>query len=343
MDWPPQSPSPTMSGQHQSPMFYMQQAPPTPSPISAYPQALRNAPLYLSRGYVSHMFGPSASRTFWASVLKVLPENIQPQANNTSSFWSIASHDLSAGPQNAGRLLDYNIGAEYVNGPVVPQRLWQPLYRRIREVLVDNSRLCMPIFFVMQDSGQVGLSLADALAKKHYLLLGHNHPVDLGGKVTTHIRILWRGYSEYKRQIQIQDQTRDRNPITLGRLVEHVSEDEYDVQWRVGPDGVKVEDVVLVGVLHTSAGTWQPILRLNRKLPNPPPQPLAPSVVAQTRYPTPIQHPSSASQASSPEQFGLPGTPSSQYTRAYPSTTQLQPGYGENYSSSQLYSAFPYT
>lgn len=82
------------------------------------------------------------------------------------------------------------LDADYVAGPVVPQQLWQPLYKRIREVLVENSRLCMPIFFIVQETGRVGLSLSDALAKKHYLLHGHNQAVDLGGKVTTHIRIL---------------------------------------------------------------------------------------------------------------------------------------------------------
>jgi hypothetical protein len=137
------------------------------------------------------MFGPSSSRTFWASILKVLPENIRPQAvNSVSPYWQISPQDLSAGQYNAGRMLDYMVGAEHTVGPVVPQRLWQPLYRRIREVLVDNSQLCMPIFFVIQETGRVGLPLTDALAKKHYLLYAHNHAVELGGKVTTHIRIL---------------------------------------------------------------------------------------------------------------------------------------------------------
>ncbi|KZV67047.1 hypothetical protein PENSPDRAFT_551577, partial [Peniophora sp. CONT] len=166
-------------------------------------------------------------------------------------------------------------------GPVVPQQLWQPLYKRIREVLVENSRICMPIFFVVQETGRVGLTLSEALAKKHYLLHGHNQAVDLGGKVTTHIRILWKGYVEYKRQIQIQDQTRDRNPITLGRLVEHVArtvqrfmerppqrnEDDFDPRWIVGPQGITMNDIVLVGIVHSSAGSWQPILRLSRPLP----------------------------------------------------------------------------
>ncbi|KAI0322813.1 hypothetical protein OF83DRAFT_1026798, partial [Amylostereum chailletii] len=163
-------------------------------------------------------------------------------------------------------------------GPVIPQRLWSPLYRRIREVVVDNSPLCMPIFFVHHDTGRVGIALSEALAKKHYVLHGDGHAVDLGGKVTTHIRILWKGYHEFKRQIQIQDQTRERNPIILGKLVEHVArtvqrflaqpppvvEGEYDTRWRVGSGGIQINDIVLVGVVHTSAGSWQPLLRLSR-------------------------------------------------------------------------------
>ena len=144
----------------------------------------------MDRGYIAHMFG-AASRTYWGAVLKASPEQLQLQmAPGPSPCWRISPQDHSAGPQNAGRVLDYVLDADYTTGPVVPQLLWQPLYKRIREVLVDNTRLCMPIFFVVHDTGRVGLSLSEALAKKHYLLNNHNQVVDLGGKVTTNIRIL---------------------------------------------------------------------------------------------------------------------------------------------------------
>ncbi|VDB88670.1 unnamed protein product [Peniophora sp. CBMAI 1063] len=237
---------------------------------------------FMDRGYIANMF-ESAARTYWSAVLKTTPEGLPLQMiSGPSPCWCISPHEHTAGAQNAGRVLDYMLDADHATGPVVPQQLWQPLYKRIREVLVDNSRLCMPVFFVAQESGHVGLSLSDALAKKHYLLQGHDQAVDLGGKVTTHIRILWKGYAEYKRQIQIQDQTNDRKPITLSRLVEHVArtvqrfvekppqrnEDDFDPRWTVGPDGLSSNDLILVGIVHSSAGTWQPILQLSRPLPH---------------------------------------------------------------------------
>ena len=33
----------------------------------------------------------------------------------------------------------------------------------------------------------------------------------------------WSGYEEFSRQIQLKDQTRSRNPITLGRWAQYVA------------------------------------------------------------------------------------------------------------------------
>jgi len=37
-----------------------------------------------------------------------------------------------------------------------------------------------------------------------------------------------------------------------------------DPNWRVGAGGITKEQVILVGVVHVSQGSWQPILPLNR-------------------------------------------------------------------------------
>jgi hypothetical protein len=38
-----------------------------------------------------------------------------------------------------------------------------------------------------------------------------------------------------------------------------------DPNWRVGArGGITKEDVILIGVVHVSQGSWQPILQLNR-------------------------------------------------------------------------------
>jgi hypothetical protein len=37
-----------------------------------------------------------------------------------------------------------------------------------------------------------------------------------------------------------------------------------DPNWRVGVGGITKDQVILVGVVHVSQGSWQPILQLNR-------------------------------------------------------------------------------
>jgi hypothetical protein len=37
-----------------------------------------------------------------------------------------------------------------------------------------------------------------------------------------------------------------------------------DPNWRVGAGGITKEQVILIGVVHVSQGSWQPILQLNR-------------------------------------------------------------------------------
>ena len=37
-----------------------------------------------------------------------------------------------------------------------------------------------------------------------------------------------------------------------------------DPNWRIGDGGITKDQVILVGVVHVSRGSWQPILQLNR-------------------------------------------------------------------------------
>ena len=131
------------------------------------------------------MFG-KASRVYWTAVLKAQPEQLHLKAMaNPQLYWTLSPQHGLDHSLHSGRAIDYGLDA----GQVVPQRLWQPMYRRIQEVLVDDSRLCLPIFFVVQATGRVGLPLSGALTS-HQLLRDHDQVVDFGGKITTHIRIL---------------------------------------------------------------------------------------------------------------------------------------------------------
>ena len=37
-----------------------------------------------------------------------------------------------------------------------------------------------------------------------------------------------------------------------------------EAAWRIGPEGITHDDVNVVGVVHVSQGSWQPILQLRR-------------------------------------------------------------------------------
>jgi hypothetical protein len=37
-----------------------------------------------------------------------------------------------------------------------------------------------------------------------------------------------------------------------------------DEHWRIGPGAITKGDVTIVGVVHVSQGSWQPILQLTR-------------------------------------------------------------------------------
>ena len=50
--------------------------------------------------------------------------------------------------------------------------------------------------------------------------------------------------------------------LTLGQEAQRIHGD--DPNWRVGTSGITKEDVILIGVVHVSQGSWQPILQLNR-------------------------------------------------------------------------------
>ena len=55
----------------------------------------------------------------------------------------------------------------------------------------------------------------------------------------------------------------DRADVLMG-VQEAGRLEGQDPNWRVGAGGITKEQVILVGVVHVSQGSWQPILQLNR-------------------------------------------------------------------------------
>ncbi|KAH9967191.1 hypothetical protein BC827DRAFT_1123635 [Russula dissimulans] len=183
-------------------------------------------------------------------------------------------------------LLDFVPSPNFV---VVPQKIWTPPNQSDWRRYVEQANLRMPVFFVQSD-GSIGLPLTRATAGDTAMLHHAASPAPLGGGHSTQIRIAWPGYESWERQIQIRDQTRYRNEITLERFAKlvagvvdrfltHAAQLGVYHPWAIGEGGINRHHVVIVGTVQVSAGGWMPILQV----PNQP----APVQV-------PVQHPSHA-------------------------------------------------
>jgi len=165
-------------------------------------------------------------------------------------------------------------------GTAVPQTMWTPSFVEDKTQLI-GAELQMPIFFEGVD-GQLGLSLELAATGRCHGLINAQRFAPLGPsqKSLTDIRIMWLGYREFRCQIQIRDETRERNPITIAKLAHHVGRsvdaflkicqpdpeclDARCNRWRIGPGGIEGSDIMIIGVIQVSAGCWMPIIQLSR-------------------------------------------------------------------------------
>ena len=183
-------------------------------------------------------------------------------------------------------------------GTVVPQVLWVPHTVTDRKHHVENAKLQMPIFFLHTD-GRLGLTLEAAVSGRCHTLLNSQFSAPVGNQTTTHIRIgvssqcfrrfpitddsvtfiQWRGYREFKRQVQIRDETTQRNTVTLLKFAQHVGRsveaflksanakvdfENQLPQWRVGEGGIQPHEIMVIGAIQVSCGGWTPILQLTR-------------------------------------------------------------------------------
>ncbi|KAI0276579.1 hypothetical protein BGY98DRAFT_1177644 [Russula aff. rugulosa BPL654] len=128
-------------------------------------------------------------------------------------------------------------------GTVIPQNLWVPSTVTDRRQHVQDADLQMPIFFPAHGRKARPYSRGGCWWSVPYPQCS----APLGPQTTTHIRIGWPGYREFKRQVQIRDETALRNTVTLSKFVQHVGrsvdaflrtaqgDSEYPTpQWRIG-------------------------------------------------------------------------------------------------------------
>ncbi|KAI0031275.1 hypothetical protein K488DRAFT_71527 [Vararia minispora EC-137] len=150
-------------------------------------------------------------------------------------------------------VLDYHFPCG--TGTVVPQHMWEPLQRGDRYRHVQGATLQCPIFF--KQRGTLGIPLQYAAGGYTDGIESGNYQAPLGDKTTTHLSLSWPGYNPFRQQVEIKDSA--HRPITIAKLAEH-----HRAQ------SIGREDITIVGLVHVSAGTWMPIIRLNRGVLLPP-------------------------------------------------------------------------
>jgi hypothetical protein len=172
-------------------------------------------------------------------------------------------------------------------GPFIPQQMYKPHTNSDRRRYVEEIDLDAPIYFWMDNPGECGISLSDALHSRVRRLVNRDQTVFEGRGPSVSIRLEWPGYRQWSRQIPTRDFRTPPGPITKAKLAKnvakcvqrfiaerqnHLLEDETYSRWRVGQTGsgneyIKLEDLILVSMHHVSMGSWQPQLRLARPLP----------------------------------------------------------------------------
>ncbi|KAF8840078.1 hypothetical protein BDN67DRAFT_690698 [Paxillus ammoniavirescens] len=137
------------------------------------------------------------------------------------------------------------------------------------------------IIFNLENPSETGIPIIDILnGTDSFRRLQDRREAlgDLGGigKKTFTLRVLWPGYEPFSKTLATQNWTKERSPITRGKFAEFVAMavrdlfqkcrnapyDQDHASWNVGPNGLNLQDIVLVAVHHVSKGSWQPELCL---------------------------------------------------------------------------------
>lgn len=156
-------------------------------------------------------------------------------------------------------------------GPTVPQQLYNVGTTHAFHFTAGSG---MPVVFNVAE--EVGIPLQQLLRQQTIQLQGGDERIlDMSGD-TISIRIEWPGYPSFTKQIASKDWKKTRSPNTRERLAIKVAGavqsffkkhantlcDPPNSRWRIGPNGIRIERLVLVSLHRVSQGSWQPKLCL---------------------------------------------------------------------------------
>ncbi|KDQ61577.1 hypothetical protein JAAARDRAFT_123166 [Jaapia argillacea MUCL 33604] len=159
---------------------------------------------------------------------------------------------------------------------LVPQKMYRPQTSSDRRRYIDEVRFDPPIYFGRDQLH--GVPLNEILNGNGQIYNGSEEVFKNCGPSIS-IRINWRGYEPWSKQIPTKNWKNPPGPITRQKLAKQVArrieefvdcmkscemDEEADQRWRVGSHGISVSNLTLVSLHHVSKGSWQPQLRVIR-------------------------------------------------------------------------------
>ncbi|KAI0031274.1 hypothetical protein K488DRAFT_86964 [Vararia minispora EC-137] len=223
----------------------------------------------LAYGYVASSFGYQDAAQYFGHLLKLRCSDWVAISGADGRYGELIVLDLrpvhntlSPGHPVIGVSMDLDSRCHSVpQDCVLAQRIWRPQSELDYHRHVSDAALERPIFF-LHNNGRLGLAVASTLSGDFSTLRSVSQPVNMGGKTTTTVRIHLYGVPAYKCQIHIRDDTPNRAPIVLGRLIRLLGRQVADFLNKngMGARGLNSETTIIVGVVQVSAGCWMPIL-----------------------------------------------------------------------------------
>ena len=195
---------------------------------------------YLNDGYISCTFGSQVAQAYLIQLFNINAAPLQATRQNDNAFYVFHPPTFHIQPaillngQHAW-LLDHAVRS--AGGSVVPQQFWCPQGQGDRRRYVEQAHLRMPVFFV-NANGNLGVPVMNAAAGDMQLQ-GVPFPPQLIDKKTVKLRInvctrflpiphhllyvsQWPGYNLPEQQVQLRDQTPQKNLISFEKFVKHV-------------------------------------------------------------------------------------------------------------------------
>ncbi|KZT27837.1 hypothetical protein NEOLEDRAFT_1130325 [Neolentinus lepideus HHB14362 ss-1] len=160
---------------------------------------------------------------------------------------------------------------------IIPQRMYKPQAANDKKRYIDEIRFDAPIIFRMSGASEDGITVHEALHGHLGNLQNKDDEVFINCGPSVSIRLNWPGYDAWSKQIPTKNWKATPGPITRQKLAKQVArrieefikttsdkdmDEDGQPQWKVGPHGIQLHDLILVSLHHVSKGSWQPQLRL---------------------------------------------------------------------------------